>query len=146
MDQGEAVVSASAPPLGRALYFIDVLVCLLFCLTLALVGARFSREVTVPVELPTLPDAESEAAGADLSGSTIVLRSSGADVEVFYEGEPLSFEELSATLASAPPPSVVVRSETSLLARVIGAAHAAGVHDIRLAYQEAEAGEATCCD
>ena len=132
--------------LGYGLYFIDVLACLLFCLTLALVGARFSREVTVPVELPTLPDDASEAAGVDLSGSTIVLRRSGGDVEVLYEGEVLSFEELSARLANAPPPSVVVRSETSPLARVIGAAHAAGVHDIRLAYEEAEAGEATCCD
>ena len=139
-------MSTSAPPLGRGLYFIDVLAGLLFCLTLALVGARFSREVTVPVELPTLPDAEIEAAGADLSGSTIVLRRSGADVEIFYEGEPVSFEELSSRLATAPPPSVVVRSETSALARVIGAAHAAGVHDIRLAYEEAEAAEATCCD
>ncbi len=138
-------MSTSAPPLGRGLYFIDVLAGLLFCLTLALVGTRFSREVTVPVELPTLPD-ESEAAGADLSGSTIVLRRAGEDVEVFYEGEPVSFEELSARLATAPPPSVVVRSETSPLARVIGAAHAAGVHDIRLAYEEAEAAEATCCD
>jgi biopolymer transport protein ExbD len=139
-------VSASASPLGRGLYFIDVLACLLFCLTLALVGARFSREVTVPVELPTLPERAQDVAGADLSGSTIVLRRAGQEVEVFYDGEPLSLEELAARLAAAPPPSVVVRSETSPLARVIGAAHAAGVHDIRLAYEEADSAEATCCD
>jgi biopolymer transport protein ExbD len=139
-------VSASASPLGRGLYFIDVLACLLFCLTLALVGARFSREVTVPVELPTLPEQAQENAGADLSGSTIVLRRDADSVEVFYEGDSISFEELESRLAAAPPPSVVVRSETSPLARVIGAAHAAGVHDIRLAYEEANSEELPCCD
>lgn len=139
-------MSASASPLGRGLYFIDVLACLLFCLTLALVSARFGREVTVPVELPTLPETESPAAGADLSGATIVLRSSPSGGEVFYDGEPVSFEELATRLAEAPPPSVVVRSEASPLARVIGSAHAAGVHDIRLAYEEAESAEVPCCD
>ncbi len=139
-------MSTSASPLGRALYFIDVLACLLFCLTLALVSARFGREVTVPVELPQLPEPVSEVAGADLTGVTIVLRRAGEAVEVFYEGEPLGFEELGARLTADPPPSVLVRSETSPLARVIGAAHAAGVHDIRLAYEEAATAEATCCD
>jgi len=140
------VSASSASPLGRGLYFIDVLACLLFCLTLALVGARFSREVTVPVELPELPEPQTQLVGADLSGSTIVLRRGDGEVEVFYEGETVSFEELSERLAAAPPPSVVVRSETSPLARVIGAAHAAGVHDIRLAYERAGSEEATCCD
>ncbi len=139
-------MSASASPMGRGLYFIDVLACLLFCVTLALVGARFGREVTVPVELPTLPDAEASAAGADLSGATIVLKSSPAGAELYYDGEPLDFEALAARLAAAPPPSVVVRSEASPLARVIGSAHAAGVHDIRLAYEEAGGTEAPCCD
>jgi biopolymer transport protein ExbD len=139
-------MSASASPLGRGLYFIDVLACLLFCLTLALVGARFGREVTVPVELPTLPDADPSQAGADLSGATIVLRSTPEGAELFYDGEPLSFEELSARLAEAPPPSVVVRSETSPLARVIGSVHAAGVHDIRLAYEETRDAEVPCCE
>ena len=36
-------MSAPSSPLGLGLYFIDVLACLLFCLTLALVGARFAR-------------------------------------------------------------------------------------------------------
>ena len=139
-------MSASASPLGRGLYFIDVLACLLFCLTLALVGARFSREVTVPVELPKLPEPAQQEVGGDLSGSTIVLRGGAEALEVFYDGDPLSLDELAARLAEAPPPSVVVRSETSPLARVIGAAHAAGVHDIRLAYEEADSAEVTCCD
>ena len=135
-------MSASAAPMGRGLYFIDVLACLLFCVTLALVGARFGgREVTVPVELPKLPDAETSAAGADLSGATIVLKSSPDGAELYYDGEPLDFEALAARLAEATPPSVVVRSEASPLARVIGSAHAAGVHDIRLAYEEAEGAE-----
>ena len=119
--------------MGLGLYFIDVLACLLFCLTLALVDARFGREVTVPVDLPQLEN--SAAAGADLSGIEIVVRESPEGVEVFYEGEPVSVDALSARLAAAPPPAIVLRSEASLVTRVIGAAHAAGVHDIQLAYE-----------
>ncbi len=126
----------SAPsPLGLGLYFIDVLACLLFCLTLALVGARFGREVSVPLDLPRLP--RSAAAGSDIAGAAIVVRSADAGLEFFYEDERVSFEQLEARLTAAPPPSVVVRSETSAVARVIGAAHAAGVRDIRLAYEVA---------
>ncbi|MDJ0847641.1 MAG: hypothetical protein QNK04_04565 [Myxococcota bacterium] len=139
-------MSASASPMGRGLYFIDVLACLLFCVTLALVGARFGREVTVPVELPTIPETESADTGADLSGVTIVLKASPEGADLYYDGEPTSFEDLAVRLAEAPPPSVVVRSEASPLARVIGSAHAAGVHDIRLAYEEAGGTEAPCCD
>ena len=40
--------------LGYGLYFIDVLACLLFCITLALVGARFGREQSVELELPRI--------------------------------------------------------------------------------------------
>ena len=130
----------SAPsPLGLGLYFIDVLACLLFCLTLALVGARFGREVSVPLDLPQLP--RSAAAGSDISGAAIVVRSTDSGLEFFYEDERLSFQELEARLAAAPPPSVIVRSETSAVARVIGAAHAAGVRDIRLAYELARGEE-----
>jgi hypothetical protein len=126
----------SAPsPLGLGLYFIDVLACLLFCLTLALVGARFGREVSVPLDLPRLP--RSAAPGSDLSGAAIVVRSAQGGFEFFYEDEPLSFQELEARLTAAPPLSVIVRSEDSAVARVIGAAHGAGVRDIRLAYEEA---------
>lgn len=123
---------SAASPLGLGLYFIDVLACLLFCLTLALVDARFGREVTVAVELPRLEP--SAAAGSDLSGAEIVVREAPEGVEIFYEGEPVSVEDLGARLAAALPPAVVVRSEASPVTRVIGAAHAAGVHDIRLAY------------
>jgi biopolymer transport protein ExbD len=125
----------SASPMALGLYFIDVLACLLFCLTLALVGARFGREVTVPLELPTLP--ETSRVGADLAGATIALRDGEAGPELFFEGQPVSIEQLGERLAAAPPPAVVLRAETSLLTRVIGLAHAAGVHDIQLAYEQA---------
>jgi biopolymer transport protein ExbD len=130
---------SSPSPLGLGLYFIDVLACLLFCLTLALVGARFGREVSVPLDLPQLP--RSAAAGSDISGAAIVVRSTDGGLEFFYEDERVSFQELEARLTAAPPPSVIVRSETSAVARVIGAAHAAGVRDIRLAYEMARGEE-----
>jgi hypothetical protein len=130
----------SAPsPLGLGLYFIDVLACLLFCLTLALVGARFGREVSVPLELPRLQ--RSAAAGSDIAGAAIVVRATEGGFEFRYEGERMSFQQLEKLLNAAPPPSVIVRSETSAVARVIGAAHAAGVRDIRLAYEVASGEE-----
>lgn len=137
-------MSAPASPLGHGLYFIDVLACLLFCLTLALVGARFGREVTVPVELPRLP--QSAEAGTDLSGAAIVVRTTEAGVELYYEEERMSFEELESVLASRPPAAVVVRAEASAVARVIGAAHAAGVREIQLAYEKSAGGESPCCE
>ena len=36
-----------------------------------------------------------------------------------------------------PPPSLLVRSEQSLLAQVIALAHTAGVHDVQVAYEPA---------
>ncbi len=123
--------------MGVGLYFIDVFACTLFCLTLALVGARFGHEATVPLDLPRM--GASASSGSDLSGPSIALRLREGEVELFFEDEPVSFEELEQRLRAAPPPSVVVRSEQSALARVIGVAHAAGVHDIRLAYETARA-------
>ena len=123
----------SAPsPVGFGLYFIDVLACLLFCLTMALVGARFGREQTVDVDLPRIE--RSDRSGPDLSSRTISLRSEGDQLEVFLGEARVSLEELEARLRSEPPPSVVVRAEESSLARVIAIAHGAGVHDIQLAY------------
>jgi hypothetical protein len=144
VDAGAPVVSGSASPLRHALYFIDVLACLLFCLTLALVGARFSREVTLPVDLPRLP--ESAAAGSALDALEIAVRVAPAGPELFYEGERVGFAELEARLAAAPPAAVVVRAEASALTRVIGAVHAAGVRDIQLAYERGAAEEPACCD
>lgn len=118
--------------LGYGVYFIDVLACTLFCLALALVGARFGREQTVDVDLPEM--AESRRAGADLSGRTISVRESRGRLEVFLDGEPVSVVELEARLRAAAPPSVVLRMERSPLSDVAAAAHAAGVHEIRLAY------------
>lgn len=119
--------------LGYGLYFIDVLACLLFCITLALVGARFGREQTVVVALPEL--ASADGAGADLTGATITLRSEGDAVEVFLNDQRVGFDELADRLAREPVPSVIVRSDQSSLTRVIGIAHAAGVHDIQIAYE-----------
>lgn len=119
-------------PVGFGLYFIDVLACLLFCLTMALVGARFGREQTVAVDLPRIE--RSDRSGPDLSSRTISLRSEGEQLEVFLGEARVSLEELDARLRSEPPPSVVVRAEESSLARVIAIAHDAGVHDIQLAY------------
>ena len=126
-------MSAAPSPTGLALYFIDVLACLLFCLAMALVGARFGREVTVPLELPRLDG--SDAPGSDLASTVIHVRSVSATPEFYLEDDPVSFESLTSQLAAAPPLSVVVRAEASAVARVIGAAHAAGVEDIQLAYE-----------
>jgi biopolymer transport protein ExbD len=126
------VSAQSSSLLGYGLYFIDVLACLLFCVTLALVGARFGREQTVAVELPELE--QTSGSGADLTGSTITLRAEGDALELFLDDERVDFDELGERLARASLPSVVVRAEASSLTRVIGIAHAAGVHDIQLAY------------
>ena len=124
--------------LGYGLYFIDVLACLLFAITLALVGARFGHEQTVAVDLPEMERAPGR--GTDLSGPSIVVRSDGDRIRILLEGEPLTLPELAARLRRAPPPSVVVRSEESTLSNVIAVAHAAGVHDIRLAYEARRSG------
>lgn len=131
-------MSARNSPLGSGLYFIDVLACLLFCLTLALVGARFGTEHTVEVDLPDLDP--SAATGAAVDGIEIALLVEGEAVMVLLDGEAMSFDELEARLRDAPPPSVVVRSEESELARVVAIAHAAGVRDIELAYEVSRKG------
>ena len=126
----------SSSLLGYGLYFIDVLACLLFAITLALVGARFGHEVSVPVDLPRAE--RSSGAGSGLSGPSIVLRSeagvAGA-AAIYLDDERLTLDERAARLRAAPPPSVVVRSQETLLSSVIGVAHAAGVSDIQLAYE-----------
>jgi biopolymer transport protein ExbD len=132
------VSAQSTSLLGYGLYFIDVLACLLFCITLALVGARFGREQTVALELPRME--RTDGGGSDLSGLTIALRGEGEALEIFLDDERVTIDELAARLTGAPVPSVVVRSETSSLTRVIGIAHAAGVHDIQLAYETARGG------
>jgi len=126
------VSAQSSSLLGYGLYFIDVLACLLFCVTLALVGARFGQEHTVDLDLPELE--RSAGSGSDLTGTTIALRTVGDEFELTLDGEVVSWEELSLRLEGAPVPSVVVRAEASSLTRVIAIAHSAGVHDIQLAY------------
>lgn len=126
-------MSAGLPGLGRGLYFVDVLACLLFCLTLALVGARFDEERTVEVELPSLRSEGS--AGAELVAASLTLRGAGESLEILLDGEPLSVDELRARWAGEPPPAVLVRAEDSPLGRVVGLAHEVGVSEILLAYE-----------
>ena len=126
-------MSDARAPLGAGLYFIDVLACLLFCLVLALVGARFGHEQSVELDLPEL--ASAQEVGASLTERQIELRERDGRVEVWLDGEPLSLEELAFRLEAEAPPAVVVRSETSLLSRVVGIAHDAGVRQIELSYQ-----------
>jgi len=126
-------VSAARAPLGAGLYFIDVLACLLFCMVLALVGARFGHERSVPLELPEL--ASSAGEGASLTEREISLREGAEGPEVWLDGEPIDLEELATRLREELPPAVVVRSETSLVSRVVGIVHDAGVREIELAYE-----------
>ncbi len=130
---------STPPAVGFGLYFIDILACLLFCLTLALVGARFGREQIVAVDLPRME--ASDRSGPELSSRTISLRSESDELEVFLGEARVSLEELEARLRSELPPSVVIRAEGSSLARVIAIAHGAGVHDIQLAYATERAEE-----
>jgi biopolymer transport protein ExbD len=126
-------VSAARAPLGAWVYFIDVLACLLFCLVLALVGARFGREHSVALDLPEL--ASSSQGGPSLTEREISLREGPEGAQVWLDGEPLALEELERRLRAELPPAVVVRSEATLLSRVVGIAHAAGVREIELAYE-----------
>ena len=128
-------MSAGAP-LGRGLYFIDVLSCLVFGLTLALATARFGAERTVEIELPEA--ARTQSRGSQLTAREIRVRSDADGILLELDGEPLSFEELEVRLRDAPPPAVVVRSEASVLGRVMALAHAVGVRDVELAYQAVE--------
>jgi hypothetical protein len=125
-------VSASASPIGVGFYFLDVLSCLLFCITLVLTSARFGRELSVELDLPKAPS--HERGGAEVIAPAISVRSEQGEPRIYLEDEPVSLAALEARLRADPPPSVVLRSEDSLLARVIAAAHAAGVRDIQLAY------------
>ncbi len=119
--------------LGRGLYFVDVLACLLFCLTLALVGARFDRERTVVVDLPEL--GRRGATGTDLVAATVTLRGTGDELAIFLDEEPTSVAELRARWSELPPPAVVLRAEDSALGRLVALAHEVGVEEIQLAYE-----------
>ncbi len=132
-------MSGSLPLPRSGLYFIDVLACLLFCLTLALVGARFQRDHAVEIELPSAPTQDDTGAGLD--AETITIRTAGAGPEFFLGDEALTLGELASRLQEAPPPAVLIRAESSALSDVISAAHGAGVHDIQLAYELDAQGE-----
>jgi len=120
-------------PVGFGLYFIDVLACLLFCITLILVGARFSRETTVPVNLPDLASAAGFDGGPE--AVSVTIRSEGGATRYYLEDRALSFEALGDTLRADPPAALRIRAEETALARVIGLAHESGIRDIELAYE-----------
>jgi biopolymer transport protein ExbD len=118
---------------GVGLYFIDIFACTLFCLALALVGARFSREQTIEVELPR---AESEGVSVgEVDAIAITLRSENGDTQLYWEDEPVTLAELSARVEQEPPAALLFRLETSEFTQAVAAAHAAGVADIQLAYE-----------
>ncbi len=124
---------SGSSPVGYALYFIDVLACLLFCIVLTLVGARFSTETTVLVDLPDLAGSAGVAAEPDALSVT-VLEADGT-TRFYLEDEAVSFEELRERLRFAAPETVRIRSEETALARVIGLAHESGIGDVELAYE-----------
>jgi hypothetical protein len=129
-------MSARNSPLGSGLYFIDVFACQLFCLALALVGARFGAERSVEIEVPA--GSERSGSGAELTGWRVRVEGQGAGTRVFLEGAEVSLEDLESRLRDTPPPSIVLSSDASALARLIATAHAAGVHDVELAYDVKE--------
>jgi len=120
-------------PVGFGLYFIDVLACLLFSLTLTLVGARFSRETTVPVKLPDL--ASSAGLAGEPEAVSLTIRREGGVTRYYLEERALSFEALGDALRDEPPAALRIRAEETELARVIGLAHTSGIHDIELTYE-----------
>jgi hypothetical protein len=130
-------VSAAKAPLGFGLYFIDVLACLLFSITLALATARFDTEQSVAVQLPTLEGSEhAPDLAPELGAQWITLREEEEGVQLYLDDVPLTLAALSARLEAAPPPAVILRSEASLLAELIGVAHSAGVPDVQIAYEQ----------
>lgn len=114
---------------GLGLYFIDIFSCVLFCLTLALVGARFGRETTLPITLPQVEKADRGI--GDLPETTLTLR----EGEIYWQDEAVEESELEARLVAEAPPAVVLRMEASVFTRALAAARAAGVSDIRVAYE-----------
>ena len=125
-------------PFGRGLYFLDVLACTLFCLAFTLVGARFSREVALPVELPRA--AIRAGAGSELPAASLVMRGEAGAPELWLDGEPMDLAALAARLRDAPPAALRVRAEDSALARAIAVAHEAGVLSLEIAYEPARTG------
>ena len=131
-------MSGPSSPVGYGLYFIDVLACLLFCLTLVLVGARFSSETTVPVDLPELAGVGGSEAPPEMLAVTI--REEAGTTRFYLGDRALSLPDLADALRRDAPEALQIRSEETALARVIGLAHASGVRDIELAYETRRAG------
>jgi biopolymer transport protein ExbD len=133
-------MSESKAPLGFGLYFIDVLACMLFSITLALAGARFDQVEHVSVQLPPMERSEASLdAAPELAAQSITLRQEEGNMQIYLGEDPVTLDTLTRRLESAPPPAVVLRSEQSLLAQVIAVAHSAGVHDVQVAYESVPA-------
>jgi biopolymer transport protein ExbD len=126
-------VSGRGSPVGYGLYFIDVLASLIFCLVLILVGARFSSETTVPVDLPEIGAATGAATAPD--ALSVTIREEAGATRFYLEDRPVSLEALGAALRDRAPGAIRIRSEATALARVIGVAHESGVRDVELAYE-----------
>jgi len=126
-------MSTSVTMPRSGLYFIDVLACLLFFLTLALVGARFTSEHAIELELPE--SAPARGAGSALDAEVVTIRPGAEGPTLFLGDEALDFSQLQARFRSATPVAVLIRTEATVLSRVIAIAHSAGVADIQLAYE-----------
>ena len=105
----------SSSLLGYGLYFIDVLACLLFCVTLALVGARFGQEHTVELALPELE--RSAGTGSDLTGTTIALRTEGDEFELTLDGEASQDRRSSMAPLSVPTAPALDRASAHRMNR-----------------------------
>jgi len=134
------VSSASAPP-GFGLYFIDILACMVFCLTLALVSARFGHETAVEVSLPQLEGAS--PTHGELTAPAISLRSDPeGETRFYWERERVTLETLRERLEHGAFERIVVRMERSPFTEVVSSARAAGVQDIDIAYELQRVGPA----
>ena len=132
-------MSGAKAPLGFGLYFMDVLACMLFSIVLALTSASFDREALLPVVLPTLErSSDAPLVAPELGAQWITLREEAGGVQLYLGDEAIELATLTERLEAAPPPSVILRTEESLLARLIALAHGAGVGDVQVAYEPKE--------
>jgi len=120
-------------PSSYGIYFVDILACVLFTVTLSLVSAHFGRETQVPIALPEL--AQAGPAPAGVPPVPITVREEDGVTHLYWQGDAVSVEELRQRLAREHPPAVEVRMEASPLTRVLAAVHTAGVEDVRVAYR-----------
>ena len=137
-DPGHRRAGRAGASAGVTLYFIDIFACTLFCLSLALVGARFSREHAIEIELPTAAESRSVNARRAMGAVTpiaVTLRASQGRTEMFWEDEPITQAGLRERLAAAQPEELLFRLEASEFTQAVALAQDAGVRDIQIAYE-----------